>query len=526
MRELSQRRPRILIVNCHFDELRWPIKRKRMIPQAMGPIYLAGVLSRDRCDVRVYSEVPSGPMAQFDLLEWADLLVLTGLTNSLDRMRQLTAYARTLNPKVVVVVGGPVARVFPAITRQFSDFTCIGDVEELGAVAAEVFGDPSVAADEPVPRFDLAYWLRDIGYMETSRYCNFSCSFCALTGEGRKYHPYPVSVLRKHISALGRRKFVVLIDNNFYGPNRRDFLERVEFMHESRDQGHFKGWSALVTSDFFRDGRNLELVREAGCTFLFCGVESFDDEWLKSVNKPQNVLNDQVENIERCLDAGVLFLYGLVADLSSRNIEAIRGELEFVFQTPRITVPSFVTISIPIPGTPYFQECLERELILPNTRVRDLDSSTIVMRPVDDLDLTATFIHELQVMKGMRSQVFRHFLRFRRRYSDALSKHQMLMYMVNCMTICQPALNGFRTLVEWKRNRRLRTYVSSTERLDSTYTPALPLSEDYRDYFKPTMLTDEHGQLAMEVAEDLARGHESATPGAKSGPATHVLSGT
>jgi len=30
----------------------------------------------------------------------------------------------------------------------------------------------------------------------------------------------------------------------------------------------------------------------------------------------------------------------------------------------------------------------------------------------------------------------------------------------------------------------------------------------------------------MEVAEDLARGHESATPGAKSGPTTHVLSGT
>lgn len=102
MRGLTARRRRILIVNCFFDELRWPIERKRMIPQAMGPVYLAGVLSRDRCDVRLYSEVPSGRMARFDLLEWADLLVLTGLTNSLDRMRHITAYARTLNPKVVV----------------------------------------------------------------------------------------------------------------------------------------------------------------------------------------------------------------------------------------------------------------------------------------------------------------------------------------------------------------------------------------------------------------------------------------
>jgi hypothetical protein len=37
------------------------------------------------------------------ILSGLDMLVLTGLTNSFDRMLHLAAYARTKNPKVIVV---------------------------------------------------------------------------------------------------------------------------------------------------------------------------------------------------------------------------------------------------------------------------------------------------------------------------------------------------------------------------------------------------------------------------------------
>ncbi|MEE8505505.1 MAG: hypothetical protein V3S40_04695, partial [Kiloniellales bacterium] len=73
------------------------------VPRAMGPVYLAGAFSSALCDVRLYNEQFSGVLDDVRLLGWPDMLVLTGLTSSYDRMLQLTAYARTLNPKVVVV---------------------------------------------------------------------------------------------------------------------------------------------------------------------------------------------------------------------------------------------------------------------------------------------------------------------------------------------------------------------------------------------------------------------------------------
>src|SRR5258707_1177239 len=40
-------RKRVLVVNCYFDDSRQPIRRTTKIPQAVGPIYLAGAFARE-----------------------------------------------------------------------------------------------------------------------------------------------------------------------------------------------------------------------------------------------------------------------------------------------------------------------------------------------------------------------------------------------------------------------------------------------------------------------------------------------
>src|SRR6185369_148392 len=109
---------RVLIVNCYFDDSRQPIRRTTKIPQAVGPIYLAGAFARELCDVRCYTEVASGPLEDEQLLSWPDMLVLTGLTNGFDRMLHLTAYVRSKNPKVIVVAGGPPVRSLPLTSEK------------------------------------------------------------------------------------------------------------------------------------------------------------------------------------------------------------------------------------------------------------------------------------------------------------------------------------------------------------------------------------------------------------------------
>ncbi|HUE84039.1 MAG TPA: radical SAM protein [Pyrinomonadaceae bacterium] len=492
-------RKRVLIVNCYFDDSRQPIHRTNKVPQAVGPIYLAGAFSRELCDVRCYTELASGPLEDERLLSWPDMLVLTGLTNSFDRMLHLTAYARTKNPSVVVVAGGPPVRALPLRAMQFFDYACLGDIEEMGDVIAAVFGSEYVAP-EMIPRYDLAYWLGRIGYVETTRYCNFRCSFCALTAEAHPYQTYNLDYIRQQIIASGKRNRMFFLDNNFFGSDRAHFRSRIDLINDMRRQGYFNQWGALVTNDFFRRTDNIRLIRDAGCELLFSGLESFDNTWLRNFNKLQNIAAPQVEMVSACLDAGVVFAYGLMLDVTTRSVADLRRELDFITGTPQITLPAFITLSIPLLGTPYFFECVAKGSILPETKLRDMDGTTVLQQPADSLPEVVKFVGDLQSFNGFHRQVLRHSLGFTRLYHSKLTKMQMAFAVGNGLLISAQTLTTSLSGLDWlKRRRRPRTYVSTTEPLDHMYTPAFRVESRFANYFKPTMVTDKSGQLHEDM---------------------------
>jgi hypothetical protein len=499
----TRNKKKILIVNAYLDDSHQSIARSNKVPPAMGPVYLAGAFSRETCEVQLYNEQYSGPLEDERLFAWPDLLVLTGLNTALDRMKQLTAYARTKNPKVIVAAGGPPIRALPRYASRFFDYTCLGDVEELQQVITETLGKDYIAPYMN-PRYDLAEWIGRIGYAESTRYCNFHCSFCSLTGEGRKYSKYSLDDVRRQIVGLGKRKLLFFIDNNFYGNDRGFFLQRLELLRQMRREGYFDYWGALVTNDFFLKEENLTLARESGCLALFSGVESFDANWLKSVNKNQNTRVPQIEMISKCLDAGIVFIYGLMLDVSSRPVDDLRRELDFITGTPEIALPSFLTLAIPLLGTPYFYDSLAQSRILPNTKIRDLNSQTISMRPVDSLAKTVEFVREIVSLSGYRSRALKHTAGFFRRYRSALNGYQMMTALGNTIYFCaQDFLTAPTRFVRMFRPEPQRTHVSSTEILDPVYRPLFPVAVRYQDYFKPTMLTDAAGHLVDELAEDL-----------------------
>ncbi len=492
-------RKRVLIVNVYFDDSRRPTRQTTKIPQAVGPIYLAGAFERELCDVRCYTELASGPLEDEHLLSWPDVLVLTGLTNTFDRMLHLTAYARTKNPKVIVVAGGPSVRALPLLAQEVFDYACQGDIEELRGVIAEVFG-PAYVADRMIPRYDLAYWLGRIGYVETTRYCNFRCSFCSLTAEGRPYQPYDLDYIRGQVLASGKRNRMFFIDNNFYGSDRNHFEARVNLIKEMRDAGQFRYWGALVTNDFFRREGNLQLVKGAGCELLFSGLESFDNDWLRNFHKLQNTKAPQVEMIRKSLNAGVVFAYGLMLDVTSRSVSDLRRELQFITGTPEITLPSFVTLSIPILGTPYFFDCVQQGTILPNTKLRDMDGTTVLQTPMDSMDEVVKFVSDVQNLRGFQGRIVKHAVGFTALYGAKLAKMQMVLALGAGLLICAQSLTQSFSSLGWlKSRRRSRTYISSTEPLDHMYTPAFRVDSRFESYFKPTMVTDECGELHEDM---------------------------
>ncbi|MEM8789416.1 MAG: radical SAM protein [Pseudomonadota bacterium] len=501
---MAERRPRVLIVLAHFDEMRQFGGRPNFMPQGVGHAFLAGALNGARFDIRLYSEFHSGPLTDTRLLAWPDMVVLTGVTSALDRMRHLTAYIRTLAPKAIIVAGGPVVRNLPKLTADIFDYTCDGDVEQLGAVVDAVFG-PGHAAERPLPRFDLLGWQSRVIYAETSRYCNFRCSFCALTGERRRFRPYPLDEIEAQILSQPAGKYLAFIDNTFFGNNRAAFEAKLDLIGRLWRQGRFKGWIALVTGDFFANAANLERAKAAGCVGLFSGIESLDAAQLARYGKRQNTAIPQIEAAERCLQAGIAFQYGLIFDPSTQRIADMQAQLDFVLGCDRIPLPAFMSMTIPLLGTPYFDECLAEGRFMPHAPLRDFDGVTLVMEPLDPVADVIAFIRRIKRLSWASRAAAGHSLRFFRRYGGALSGAQMVNMIGNSVRLCLPEVN--RSNAGWLPRaapQEIRTHLTSTQPLGALYKPMIRVDARYLGHFEPTLVTDASGALHPALARDLA----------------------
>ncbi|NQX88463.1 MAG: hypothetical protein HRT77_07345 [Halioglobus sp.] len=504
-------RKKILIVNAYFPDERQPVKRSHQVPNTVAPVLLAGYFHADLCDIKLYNEVSSGYLEVYqpDLLSWPDMLVITGLSAAFDRLLHLTAYARSANSSVIVAAGGHGVRSLPKYAEQFFDYTCLQDVEQIGSVIADAFG-PCYLSERFNPRYDLAYWIGKLGYAESTRNCNFNCGFCSLTGAGRKYEVAPDKYLEAQLENMGKRLILFFDDNQVFGATREDFERRISQVQRRRAAGQFKYWSGFVTDTFFWDDNNIKFASDTGCISVFVGVESFDDHsWLASSNKKQNSRFSQKELLRRAIDGGILVQYGLVFDPTKQTVAQMYRELDIICADPEIPAPNFIFTATPYPGTPFFHECARKGLILPNTHVRDLEGSTLCLKPIDSMEDAVDFVRDGRRLARYRGRLIKHQLRFNRRYRQSLNFHQRMLSNITAAAILAPT-----TVLgpgELLRRKLPRTHVSTTELLDDIYRPRRHVDRRYRHYFEPTAVTDYGGELNLFLVDDLlaqARRHE------------------
>ncbi|MEM6467506.1 MAG: radical SAM protein, partial [Pseudomonadota bacterium] len=471
MTKPSFRRPRVLVVIAHFDEMRQFGGRPHFFPQGVSHAYLAGAFHPQTVELDLYSEFHSGPLMDQARLARADMVVLTGVTSAFDRMKHITAHARVANPSAVVVAGGPAVRNLPVSAQKYFDYAALGDIEEMGEIAGEVFG-PDAVNPNPLPRFDLMGFKGPITYVESTRYCNFRCSFCALTGEGRGYQTYDMAYIRAQITSQPKGKYLLFIDNNFLGSNMRHYAQKLELLEELYRDGWFKGWIALVTNDFYARKGLLEQAAKAGCVGLFSGVETLDPEQLKRYDKKQNLALPQMEAIERCLEAGIVYQYGMIFDPSEQTVAEMEDQMGFLIDHHRIPLPAFMSMTIPLLGTPIFDQVLAAGRFLPSTRLRDMDGVTQVLRPQNDLHEVTAFIKRMKKLDWARGRILKRSWAFYQHYRRHLNAKQMGILLGNGARLISPSMNvNNMAWLPGAREQEERTYVTTTQPLSRLYSP-------------------------------------------------------
>lgn len=496
---------RVLIVNAYFDPWRSSTPTRWFVPRAMAPCYLAGHFNRDRVEVKIWDEVFNGSMLDTRLFAWPELVVFTGLTAAFDRAHQLSAYFRHANPEVITAIGGPIPRALPALCAEVFDYVCQGDVEDIEQVVRDVF-DGDCISDDPAPRYDLATPTMGLGYLETTKNCNFACSFCSLTGEQRPYVSHSEGSITGQLDAMQKAIGVMVLDNNFYGNDRKSFQRRVELIGDRWRKGQFRGWGALVTGDFFKRPENVEFVAQNGCKALFSGVESLDPAVLKSFNKKQSVTSDPRRLTELCAAHGVFFDYGMILDFSQQTVAEADGQVNAILQDPSVPLPGLLSLTIPILGTPYFDEAARDGRLMPNLLLSDMDGQKIVEWPREPLEEVVPFVADLLRFRGRKLALARHAVKHAWRRRKHFTPDQTALALVRPLHRFGGKINlgSLRQMRDSLREPPL-TYCAMSDRLRAAYTPRVRMPSEFAKCFEPLRITDPDGALTESLLTARAR---------------------
>jgi radical SAM superfamily enzyme YgiQ (UPF0313 family) len=272
---------------------------KYMTPP-LGLLTVAALLPKD-WSLRLVDENVR-PLTDEDL-DWSDL-VLVG-AKIIHRPRALAVIRRAKDRGKLVAVGGPDPTLSTSYYEQSgADYLCLGEGEVTVPMLLEDLAQgrtgrtyrcdrlPDVR-ETPPARFDLIDH-RDYLYLgiQYSRGCPHHCEFCNVVDLfHRKYRTKTLEQVLAEFELLyrlGYRGQVDFFDDNLIGQfsEAKPFLRGLaKWLREHRYPFHL---STSVTLNVAKDPEIMDLLREARFKFMLVGIETPDENALKTAHKGLN----------------------------------------------------------------------------------------------------------------------------------------------------------------------------------------------------------------------------------------------
>jgi radical SAM superfamily enzyme YgiQ (UPF0313 family) len=293
----------------------------------------------------------------------ADVVGITGFVVHRQRMFELIeAFMRRGK---LVAVGGPYATLCPEELQGKVDVLFVGEAEytwprfvrdyEAGLWKPEYRQDdkPSML-DSPRPRFDLlkADRYRSLA-IQFGRGCPYSCEFCdIIVMYGRRPRTKSVAQVLAEVEAvhaLGVANIFV-VDDNFIG-NKREAKALLSALVDWQDaQGHPMEFMTEVSLNVAQDEELLALLRRAGFSVVFVGIESPRTASLLETKKTQNTREDVVTAVHRIQATGIEVMAGMIVGFDNDDPSIFEEQFRFI-QQARIPI-SMTGMLNAVPKTP------------------------------------------------------------------------------------------------------------------------------------------------------------------------------
>ena len=234
------------------------------------------------------------------------------------------------------------------------------------AIAAQDAGSRKALNDRSIfreletsalPRWDL---IRTSDYrammMQTTVGCRFRCDFCDIIQfNGGFTRPKTLESVRAELGALydlGYRGGIFTVDDNFVGnPTAIQSILRVmiEFQREHDYPFSFYTQASLDLGSP-KLAHLLPLMREAGFSEVFLGIENPDPAALNGMNKKQNTKVDIAATVRTIQSVGIEVMAGFIFGSDEDTLDTAEAITAFATQT---AIPTAMTgMLTPIPHTP------------------------------------------------------------------------------------------------------------------------------------------------------------------------------
>lgn len=367
---------RALLVFPRLPESYWDLKylckqrQAKSLAPPLGLLTVAALLPKDWQLKLVDENVRQVSEADW---QWAEVVLFSAMLVQKDRLHQLIREAAARGKRVAV--GGPYPTNVPQeMLAAGAQLVVRGELENLAqpfleALLAKKTGQVLEAsakpdlATSPVPRFDL---VRQSDYVtfsiQTSRGCPFDCEFCdvvALFGR-RVRHKTPKQVLAEleTIYRLGWRHEIFISDDNFIGNQAfaRELL--VQLIPWMKDHGEpFEFWTQ-ASVNLGQAPELMDLMTQANFSHVFIGIESPDEEVLKSSHKYHNISSPLVESVKNIGKNGLTVVGSFILGFDNEGTGAGERIAAFVEAT---SIPQvMLNLLTPLPHTRLWER-LKRE---------------------------------------------------------------------------------------------------------------------------------------------------------------------
>jgi radical SAM superfamily enzyme YgiQ (UPF0313 family) len=228
---------------------------------------------------------------------------------------------------------------------------------------------------DPPPRRDLLprnSFLTTTSLMAT-RGCHNRCGFCYLATDGVQM-PYrvrdPEDIRRQF--AVDDQPYAVFIDNNL--GSKPEYLRALCRALRPLE----KIWSAAVTLDVTDDPSLVREMALAGCTGVFIGFETLNDENLARARKRTPRTEDYARRVRLLRDYGIQVNGSFVVGFDGDSKETF-AEMAGWIEANRLECATFHILT-PYPGTPLFRQ-MEAEGRLLHRDWEQYDTAHAVFQP-------------------------------------------------------------------------------------------------------------------------------------------------